>query len=384
MTNQELINKLKTLKEIQPDTGWLKASRERLIEQTANQKVSSRQNETAEVFYFTRLIRQMSKDFVLRPIGTFAIMLILVLGGGVLKVKADSSLPGDFLYSLKKGGEKIQIILARHEEEKVKLQLEFTDRHLDELAQIAEQSNFSTSEKEQRLIESINIFQSDLAYLKDNLKSAESKGDAANTIEVAKKVDEKVNLYQFVLNQTQRKVASKQIKAEVGKVINDINETDTKALTVIANKHQEAQDSISSQEIALRIEGNIKKASDEIDQLSQTLTNASGNGKITEAKNSSQKAQQILEQAKEDVANNEFIIAMEKIKTSKEIFNEAKGYASETTTAVPTSTSTENNVSTGLIKGESINVLTSTSSEPVSSISPSDPDLPAQTPQTFK
>lgn len=382
MTNQELINKLKVIKKIQPDETWLKLNRERLLAQIANQKTASSSHQgLAEVFYFGRLFKQLSKNFVLQPVGTFVLMLAIVLGGGVAKVQADASLPGDFLYTFKQGGQQIRMMLARRDDQRIKLQLEFTDRHLDELTQIAEQSNFTTSEKEQRLREALNIFQTDLAYLNNNLQSIDSQTDVSGAVAAAQKVDEKTNLYQIVLKQTERKMATGKIQTEVRKTIKAVDETETKALTMIVSKHQQGQSQISSQEVAMRIEGKIKQATDDLDELGKTLTATSVDGKINEAKTNSQKAQDMLDQAKQDLAKNEFVVALEKIKTSQEIFNEAKDSVAETTA---TATSTETNVNAGLIRENSINILTPTSSEKGFGSAPADPEMPAQTPQTLK
>lgn len=382
MTNQELINKLKIVKKIQPDGTWLKLNRERLLVQIANQKtVSSSRQSLAEVFYFGQLFKQLGKNFILQPIGTFVLILAVVLSGGVVKVKADASLPGDFLYAFKQGGQQLQMMLARRVDQKIKLQLEFTDRHLDELTQIAEQSNFATSEKEQRLKEALAIFQTDLTYLNDNLQSINSQTDASKAMAAAKKVDEKTNLYQLVLKQTERKMAIGKIQTEVRETIKAVDKTETKALTMIVSNHQQDQSQISPQEVAIRIEGKIKQAANDLDELDKTLTTTSGDGKISEAKTNSQKAQDMLKQAKQDVANNEFVIALEKIKTSQEIFNETKDSVVE---ATGTATSTEANVNAGLIRENSINILTSTSSDKGFGGAPTDPEMPAQTPQTLK
>lgn len=382
MTNQELINKLKVIKKIQPAETWLKLSRERLLAQIANQKTASSSHQgLAEVFYFGQLFKQLSKNFVLQPVGTFVLMLAVVLGGGVVKVQADASLPGDFLYAFKQGGQQFRMMLVRRDDQRIKLQLEFTDRHLDELTQIAEQSNFATSDKEERLKEALNIFQADLAYLNNNLQSIDSQTDVSGAVAAAQKVDEKTNLYQLVLKQTERKMATGKIQTEVRKTIKAVDETETKALTMIVSKHQQGQSQISSQEVAMRIEGKIKQATDALDELGKTLMATSVDGKINEAKTNSQKAQNMLDQAKQDLAKNEFVIALEKIKTSQEIFNEAKDSVAETTT---TATSTETNVNAGLIRENSINILTPTSSEKGFGSAPADPEMPAQTPQTLK
>lgn len=66
-------------------------------------------------------------------------ILILALGGGTVAVTSDSAKPGDFLYSVDRTIEDVQLELARSDEKKAGLTKEFTEERLKELNEIIEE-----------------------------------------------------------------------------------------------------------------------------------------------------------------------------------------------------------------------------------------------------
>lgn len=66
-------------------------------------------------------------------------ILILALGGGTVAVTSDSAKPGDFLYSVDRTLEDMQLELARSDEKKADLTKEFTEERLKELNEIIDE-----------------------------------------------------------------------------------------------------------------------------------------------------------------------------------------------------------------------------------------------------
>jgi hypothetical protein len=73
----------------------------------------------------------------LRPALTAAAVAILLLAGAT--GAAASSLPGDFLYGLKRAGENMQVALTFDDLARMQLLSEIADRRLGELAEVARQ-----------------------------------------------------------------------------------------------------------------------------------------------------------------------------------------------------------------------------------------------------
>jgi hypothetical protein len=66
------------------------------------------------------------------------IMIILIGTGGGVAYAADTAKPGDFLYAVDKGIEKIRIQLATDKQSIVRLRLQFADERLEEATQLVE------------------------------------------------------------------------------------------------------------------------------------------------------------------------------------------------------------------------------------------------------
>jgi hypothetical protein len=73
----------------------------------------------------------------LRPAVAAAAIVVLVLAGAT--GASASSLPGDFLYGLKRAGENVQVALTFDELARMQLLSDLADRRLDELAEVARQ-----------------------------------------------------------------------------------------------------------------------------------------------------------------------------------------------------------------------------------------------------
>jgi hypothetical protein len=84
-----------------------------------------------------------SFPFSLRPLGTVAAMLIVVLalvlagGGGIVYASTDS-LPGSPLYGVKRAAEQAQLFLAPAGTKRVELHIKFAQRRLEEVQALAE------------------------------------------------------------------------------------------------------------------------------------------------------------------------------------------------------------------------------------------------------
>lgn len=138
MTEQELIQKIKELKNIQPSQEWLDLTRRNLIHQT------SLRTKEPQIGLFNWLKP-------LQPIALAICLVLILIGGPWLLVKASqASLPGEALYPIKKMTENLQTQTAS-EETKAQLQVEFANRRLEELNKITEDP-FSPEEKVEQVV----------------------------------------------------------------------------------------------------------------------------------------------------------------------------------------------------------------------------------------
>jgi hypothetical protein len=161
MTNQLAIKQIKNLRKIKPRKDWVLLTKSKILGEERN----------VELFPF------------LRP--AYAGMFCLLFVFGLFEFSQDS-LPGESLYYLKKVSEKAQMILCS-EAEKPRLNLELTQKRLEELSQIAQGNEVK------KLAPAIDEFQANVSQTAKNLAKV-------------KKVDEKIV------------VLTKKIEEEKGKV----------------------------------------------------------------------------------------------------------------------------------------------------------------------
>lgn len=113
-TEKELIGKLRELRQIKPNKDWVVLTKSQIL---------------GEEKKYTSL-------FLFRPAYAGLIALFILIG---LFGFAQNSLPGDFLYPIKKISEKAQAVFVS-EEEKPNLNFELANKRLEELAKIAQEN----------------------------------------------------------------------------------------------------------------------------------------------------------------------------------------------------------------------------------------------------
>jgi len=196
MVEAELIKKIQTLKQIRPSKNWVLLTKKELFREEPDRGPSS-----ILVFLF-------------RPRFVFAsLVFLLFLTTGTLSL-AQKSLPGDFLYPVKRVAERGRAIFVAKEDQP-QAQLEVANKRLEELTKIAEQNQV------QRLAPAINEFQSSASKVAKNLK--EPKKLTKEVVQQAKKLTEnkeKVEALGIVVGETEELDAS--LKELVEREIKDL------------------------------------------------------------------------------------------------------------------------------------------------------------------
>ena len=166
---KDLIKKIKELKQIEPSSEWMNSTRHNLMTQ-----IKIDENANMYNIGFFQWIKQ-PQSFAL----AFCLM-IMFLGGPWLAIKAsETSLPGEFLYSVKKATEGVKITVTS-EDSKSQLSVEFAGRRLEELSKMSE--NIQDNDRMEEVASEI----------KNNLEEASIYADKiseANIIAVVKKAN---------------------------------------------------------------------------------------------------------------------------------------------------------------------------------------------------
>ena len=294
---KDLTKQLKSLYKIQPSTEWKVLARKEILAKIVSENSPYKANRWAEFLYCIRFSTGFFHDFIVKPVGTMILALLLVSGGGILKVKADSSLPGDLLYALKRSGEKAQMVLVFNKDKKSELQLALVDERVKELNMILSKDDIRDKEIKQ----AFDNFHKDFTPVKENLALADNS-------DIAKKVEDKTNDFEFVLSKTQVKIVKNSRKNDINKVIAEINKVNFSALEVMAVE----SDSNNNDAIAEKISNKIGEASEK-----------------AQDSDVSEEILAKLDEAKEELSNCNFVMALQRIKESTEILNKIEETADQ-------------------------------------------------------
>jgi len=148
LTDKELIAKIRELRRIKPRKEW--------VFLTKNQIFGEEEKIKGNLMFFSLFLKLMKAKIM---VFGFVFLGILV---GIFGV-AQNSLPGDFLYSIKKLTEKSQTIFIS-KQEKQKMELELTNKRLEELARVVQTNQIK------KLTPSIIEVQKSLNQTNKNLK----------------------------------------------------------------------------------------------------------------------------------------------------------------------------------------------------------------------
>ena len=189
MTEKDLIQQLKTLKQIKPKKDWVVLTKERIF---------SGEPEEGPKTSFVLSLPFFQYKMALAPI--VSIFIIIGLFGF-----AQKTVPGDLLFSVKKITETVQIGFSSTIE-KSSIQLKLTNKRLEELGKIAEANDV------RNLGQAIEEFQASATEAAKNLAGIESSSDSA--------------LIKEILAETQKLEENKQKINALGVEIGETKELD--------------------------------------------------------------------------------------------------------------------------------------------------------------
>ena len=157
---------------------------------------------------------RFSFPLILRPALAAAAILVLVLAGATSA--AASSIPGDPLYAVKRATEDVRLALTFDDVARTQLLSEFTDRRLEELAEIVKRRPSSAPTATQEYADAVANFANAL----DDLRAADSadKREAAQALAAAARAKHKA-----VLDAVKDQVPA-DVQPEVQKVNDDEQE----------------------------------------------------------------------------------------------------------------------------------------------------------------
>ena len=356
MFNSELKNQIKSLHTLQgvgsPRADWLKGNREVLLMQIKNTlapaKAEAPSFQFAQVWNFMNVFMpRQAVSYVMKPMAVMILVISLVTGSWVTTVSASyDSLPGDAMYSVKLATENVQTTLASKPQE-TKLRVEFAGRRAEEVKKIVK-SNLSKKEKKIKVEEAVTHLKKDMEQVKGNLEAMKNSApqpssvSANQAVEVAKIVEQKTTEIQKSLEQTKEDLngdvkteptpltGTLSVQEQVKQATATTVETGVKAVEIMVEKHQADGATMPAQEVKDAVDSKLKALEVKVNQVEtqiNTIVTSTPAGVPTTrkeqqdaatlmapAKQSAGVAKEALNQAKDELAKDNFNGAMDKLR----------------------------------------------------------------------
>lgn len=358
MLNRELKNQIKSLRGLKgvgaPRSEWLKDNREILLMQIKNTLAPAKAE--ASIFQFAQVwnflnvfMPRAAVSYVMKPVMVMVLAIGLVMGGWVTTVSASyNSLPGDVMYSVKLATENVQTTLASKPQE-TKLRAEFANRRAQEVKKIVK-SNLPKKEKKIKVEEAVTHLKKELEQVKGNLDAMKNSAPQPSTVsanqavEVAKVVEQKTIEIQKSLEQTKEDLkvdvkteptlltSALSVQEQVKQATATTVETGVKAVEVMVEKHQADGATMPTQEVKEAVDSKLKALEVKVNQVEtqiNTIVTSTPAGVPTTrkeqqeaatlmapAKESAGVAKEVLNQAKDELAKDNFNGALNKLKES--------------------------------------------------------------------
>lgn len=196
MTEKELIAKIKILKRIEPQRDWVVLTKERILGETPSFSEKILVN-LREVF--------QPRFALVRPVFATVLTAVFVLIG--VFGFSQGSLPGDFLYPVKKISESAKINLVA-ERERPKVQLELTEKRLEELNRVVKNNQVKN------LSLTLNEFEKSKSVTKKEVSRYLKNKSVEEAIKIAKEVAPRI---QEINNKEKEVLAVLGLEPEPGK-----------------------------------------------------------------------------------------------------------------------------------------------------------------------
>lgn len=191
---------------------------------------------------------------MLKPIGAVAFSVLLFVGSwfGVANASL-GTLPGDQLYPVKLGMERMQMMLTTSNAQKAQLRMEFTSRRLEEMVALAasgKQSDIS------QIAMAVDRVKQDVADIKSDLKTDSSD----QVTELARAVGRKADVYTSTVTSSASTLPLN-VQTQVNEVKTMISETKEQAVEVIMTAHEQAVTAENTHELDLAFQKAFTHAS---------------------------------------------------------------------------------------------------------------------------
>lgn len=196
-TNKDIIKELGKLREVKPAEDFLAKNRNALL--TILEKDVVKESNVFAIANDKKMwydLREKVLYKLLKPAGVLFLALSVITGGGIgMSFASQNTIPGDIFYPVKLTIEKAQVSLKTTEEGKVKLEVEFAGRRLDELNKVKASEIKGNKKESQKTKIVLDNFKKNIETVKDRLDKMKEGEFTKETGDVVDMVEKKTLEY---------------------------------------------------------------------------------------------------------------------------------------------------------------------------------------------
>jgi hypothetical protein len=190
----------------------------------------------------------MGFNWVSVRIATIGMIVLSVLGGSITTVSASlTSLPGDFLFPVKRTTEKLQVAMQSDGNSKTKLKMEFAGRRLEEAKTIMQSEN---PEKEAMVVLAMANFKTQIDNIKEDLAnvapSEATKAVTETIVELSTEAEKITNTVELVETSIVENNASSTLEENIA-LTDGITATETMAIKPLPAIMEDSEESFGIQ-----------------------------------------------------------------------------------------------------------------------------------------
>ncbi len=176
MTDKELISKIKSLKNINPDANWLSQNRDLLLSQVSNS--GARELSVWQVFAIN--LSSLAKA-ASRPAYALGAFVLILITGSIFSHQAFSSAkPNDSLYIARVISEKAKLNTMFNADERNKLAVQFATRQAQDISTVLADPSFNTEANQDAVAKLNNSFNEEIVSVKNHISYLSSKKKSEN------------------------------------------------------------------------------------------------------------------------------------------------------------------------------------------------------------
>lgn len=336
ITWQAINRGLKNLNHLKTREGFRNSLKEELMKRVMLEKL-----EASRVFGFGWYGNLFTLRLLKRAYAPVALGIFIFLGSTGLAMKAaGDSLPGEFLYRVKRATEGAQVSLSLSQASKVKKEVNFAGKRVEELARLTEipaaependgraGAKETTKPVEPEVIKkTVQDFHKEIDNVKIRLESLNKKGDD-EAVATAKVIDKKTEELASTLNQVAlQQELTPEIKEKIAKAIYALDEVSSQALGVVIREKID----IESEEMGAlvkRLEDKILATEGRIANVDKIIEGeglvGDSQGILLSLEKKIELAKIILTEARESLIERNLEMTLEKVEKSKELAAEVR------------------------------------------------------------